>query len=95
MDWVLNPTPSNLPQYALTMDWVVLGKEVLQKAVYDGEAVVTEAVYGDAYLVDVVWRDGKERPTWAQYRVEPKTPDHYFFGLMELYHKNTSETEQE
>ena len=34
-----------------------LGFEVLQEAVYDGEDVISETVFGEGYLVDVLWRD--------------------------------------
>ena len=34
-----------------------LGYEVLEEAVYNGEEVVSEIVFGEGYLVDVLWRD--------------------------------------
>ena len=85
MDWVLNPTEINLPQYARDMQWVVLGKEILQEAVIEGEELISEAVYGDHYLIDVLWLNGKERSSWAQYRVTPENPVHFFWGKKPLY----------
>ena len=43
---------------------VELGHEVLTPATYDEEGeILTEAVYGDAYLVDCLW-DGEADPSW-------------------------------
>ena len=43
---------------------VELGHEVLTPATYDEEGeLLTEAVYGDAYLVDVLW-DGEADASW-------------------------------
>ena len=43
---------------------VELGHEVLTPATYDEEGeLITEAVYGDAYLVDVLW-DGEADASW-------------------------------
>ena len=40
---------------------VELGHEVLTPATYDEEGeLLTEAVYGDAYLVDVLWSNEKD-----------------------------------
>ena len=41
-----------------------LGHEVLTEATYDEEGeILTEAVYGDGYLVDVLW-DGEADASW-------------------------------
>lgn len=41
-----------------------LGYEVLTEATYDEEGeILTEAVYGDGYLVDVLW-DGEALSSW-------------------------------
>ena len=43
---------------------VELGHEVTTPATYDEEGeILTEAVLGDAYLVDVLW-DGEADPSW-------------------------------
>lgn len=43
---------------------VELGHEVTTPATYDEEGeILTEAVYGDAYLVDVLW-DGSADASW-------------------------------
>ena len=34
-----------------------LGYEVLEEAVYEGEEVISETVFGEGFLVDVLWRD--------------------------------------
>ena len=46
---------NNYPTHKHTI--TKLGYEVLEKAVYDGEEVVSETVFGDGFLVDVLWRD--------------------------------------
>lgn len=43
---------------------VELGHEIITPATYDEEGkILTEAVYGDAYLVDVLW-DGEADASW-------------------------------
>ena len=54
-----------------------LGHEVVTEATYDEEGeLLTEAVYGDAYLVDCLW-DGEADPSWDNQLVWCKP-----FGLL-------------
>ena len=46
---------NNYPTHKHTI--TKLGYEVLEKAVYDEEEVISETVFGEGYLVDVLWRD--------------------------------------
>jgi hypothetical protein len=46
---------NNYPTHKHTI--TKLGYEVLEEAVYDGEEVISETVFGEGYLVDVLWRD--------------------------------------
>jgi len=49
---------NNYPTHKHTI--TKLGYEVLEKAVYDEEEVISETVFGEGYLVDVLWRDLQE-----------------------------------
>jgi len=46
---------NNYPTHKHTI--TKLGYEVLEEAVYDGEDVISETVFGEGFLVDVLWRD--------------------------------------
>ena len=67
-----------------------LGFEVLEEAVYDGEDVISETVFGEGYLVDVLWRDLEsdedglvDHPYgWKSYEVDIENEGiHGFLGL--------------
>ena len=49
---------NNYPTHKHTI--TKLGYEVLEKAVYDEEKVISKTVFGEGYLVDVLWRDLEE-----------------------------------
>ena len=49
---------NNYPTHKHTI--TKLGYEVLEEAVYDEEEVVSETVFGEGYLVDILWRDLEE-----------------------------------
>ena len=57
---------------------VILGAEVLEEATYDENGdILTEAVYADNCLVDVIWRGLEEvdHPYgWKTYAVTPENP---------------------
>lgn len=67
-----------------------LGYEVLEEAVYEGEEVISETVFGDGFLVDVLWRDLEsdedglvDHPYgWKSYEVDIDNEGiHGFLGL--------------
>lgn len=69
---------------------VELGYEVLGQAIYDEEGMVSDAIYGDKYLVDVLWEnlepdeDGEiDHPYgWKTYSVDIEDEGiHGFAGL--------------
>ena len=49
---------NNYPTHKHTI--TKLGYEVLEEAVYDGEQVISQTVFGEGFLVDVLWRDLEE-----------------------------------
>ena len=65
-------------------DVVLVGHELITKAEIDAEGnVVTEAVYGDKFLVDVLWNTPMEDhpQDWKDYSVEPRGTKHRFVGV--------------
>ena len=67
-----------------------LGYEVLEEAVYEGEEVISETVFGEGFLVDVLWRDLEvdeneeiDHPYgWKSYEVDIDNEGiHGFLGL--------------
>ena len=81
---------NNYPTHKHTI--TKLGYEVLEKAVYDEEQeeVISETVFGEGYLVDVLWRDLEadengeiDHPYgWKSYEVDIEDEGiHGFLGL--------------
>jgi len=71
--------------------FVMLGYNVLQEATYDDEGnVLTEAVYGDKYMVDAYWRDLEQDEEgnvdhpygWKSYSIDIDDEGlHSFYGI--------------
>ena len=57
---------NNYPTHKHTI--TKLGYEVLEEAVYDGEEVVSETVFGEGFLVDVLWYE--ENKDWKEFEVK-------------------------
>ena len=79
---------NNYPTHKHTI--TKLGYEVLEKAVYDGEEVISETVFGEGFLVDVLWRDLEEDEDgsvdhpygWKTFEVDINSEGiHGFLGL--------------
>jgi len=79
---------NNYPTHKHTV--TKLGYEVLEEAVYDEEEVISETVFGEGYLVDVLWRDLEadedglvDHPYgWKSYEVDIENEGiHGFLGL--------------
>jgi hypothetical protein len=65
-------------------DIVKIGHELITQAEIDDEGnVVTEAVYSDKFLVDVLWNTPMaDHPYgWKTYSVEPNGTKHRFVGV--------------
>jgi|TARA_R110000744_G_scaffold339068_2_gene444267 hypothetical protein len=71
----------NYPTHEHTV--VEIGFEILEEPVYGEENVISEAVFGESYLVDVLWRDLVDHPYgWKSYEVDVETEGiHGFSGL--------------
>ena len=79
---------NNYPTHKHTI--TKLGYEVLEEAVYDGEEVISETVFGEGFLVDVLWRDLEEDEDgsvdhpygWKTFEVDINSEGiHGFLGL--------------
>ena len=79
---------NNYPTHKHTI--TKLGYEVLEEAVYNEEEVVSETVFGEGFLVDVLWRDLQadeneeiDHPYgWKSYEVDIDNEGiHGFLGL--------------